>query len=693
MHLRSISLRDWKAFETARFDFPAPTTDRNVILLGGQNGFGKTSLFEAITLGLFGRDGLRLVQRAAAAADEDRRAQSYREFLQRALNGRALRNGRNTCRITLVFEDEAGEPIEIERAWHFTDLGVLRPGAGGEVIQIVKGRGRRPVAPPLTEPDTDSWYRDWLARHFLHPDLAGFFLFDGEAASVYAERDMGVQVRQGIEGLLGLTWLRRLAESLRPYAANRRTQVARGATSEAIEALERQIKRLDAELKGAQTRLEEIEAALPSAESEREAIMRELMAYGTGSRADNEDWIRRQAEHEQQYRAAQDQLFALSERDLPFALAGTALRQRVVATLERERRLEQWTSGAAATRERANDALGTIAAELSGLAPPLTPEQHSAIEDAIRRALERMWHPPPTDAADSIRHGYLLGRLRDDVRSVLAGAETVTAGTVTRLQDSLASATSALREIKDRIDASRVSAPQIEEKRKRLDEIANAITKLKVEQNEQKNLLTSRSGEVQQRRAELGRLTAQLNQSERPARLAKRAEEVAEMLEELVGEALPLQSDAIAAAMTSAIHAMAHKRDLFRRVEIDSDGEVRLSGPDGRNLRDLDLSAGEKQVFTQALFAAVAEVCGRIFPLVVDTPLGRLDEDHRLNVLRHLAERSGQVILISTNTEVVGPYLDAVRPRLAKSYRLENRTEGDVGITWPVEGYFPGQGI
>lgn len=165
------------------------------------------------------------------------------------------------------------------------------------------------------------------------------------------------------------------------------------------------------------------------------------------------------------------------------------------------------------------------------------------------------------------------------------------------------------------------------------------------------------------------------------------------MLDELCADALPLQTTAIAKEMTKAIRAMAHKKDLFQRVNITSDSEVQLLGPDGRNLREIDLSAGEKQVFTQALFAAVTAVSERIFPLVIDTPLGRLDDEHRIGVLKHLAQRSSQVILISTNTEVVGPYLQAIRSRVAKAYRIENKTEGDIGSSWPVEGYFSGQGI
>jgi DNA sulfur modification protein DndD len=664
-----------------------------VILIGGQNGFGKTSLFEAISLGLFGRDGLRLVQRAAAADDNEKRAASFKDFLQRALHTHALQSGRTSCRVGLIFEDENGDPIEVERTWHFTEGGQLRSGGNAETLRIMKGRDRKVVEPPRSEADPDGWYRDWIAHTFLPAHLAGFFLFDGEAASAYAERDMGVQVREGIEGLLGLTWLRRLAESLRTYAARRRSEVPRGVTTEAIEALEKQIETLETEVKQAEARLDIIAADLPGAEAKREALTRELASYGSGTHANLEDLIRQHADQEKQYQVANAELSRIAEMDLPLALSGHALRERLNTRLDQERRLEQWLAAAAETKERVESILQVIDEDLAAVVPPLAGGQSDAVRAAIRRALEGLWHPPPEGAADSFRHPHLTGPLRELARNRLDRAASVTSDAITGLLEAMANAAAALRDIKAAIDASQVKAPQLEEKGQRILELNTQIDGLRIEEGEKRNFISSRKTDITQKHAELARLTAQLDQSAKPARLAKRAEEVAAMLDALREEALPLQTGAIAEEMTGAIKAMAHRRDLFREVIINNEGEVLLLGPNGQNLRDRDLSAGEKQVFTQALFAAVAAVSKRVFPLVIDTPLGRLDEEHRLNVLRHLANRDSQVIMLSTNTEVVGPYLDAIRSRVACTFRIENKTEGDAAISSPVDGYFPGEGF
>jgi DNA sulfur modification protein DndD len=334
-----------------------------------------------------------------------------------------------------------------------------------------------------------------------------------------------------------------------------------------------------------------------------------------------------------------------------------------------------------------------IDANLGALIPPLLPSQDQAVRAAVRRALDQLWYPPPEDAAEGFRHGHARGPVREQVRARLDQAASVTVETVAALLDAMARSAAALRKINTAIQATEITAPQLEEKRRRITELNMLVRKLTEEQGEQRNFVASRRADLEQKRKELGRFTAQLDQSARPARLAKRAEEVAAMLNDLIAEAWPMQAQAVAGAMTDAIRAMAHRNDYLNRVEIGEDGQVRLLAPNGRNLREFDLSAGEKQIFTQALFAAIARVSGRVFPLVIDTPLGRLDEEHRLNVLRHLAERDGQVILISTNTEVVNGYLDAIRHRVLKAYRIENRTDGDLGISRPVEGYFLGQGF
>jgi DNA sulfur modification protein DndD len=221
-----------------------------------------------------------------------------------------------------------------------------------------------------------------------------------------------------------------------------------------------------------------------------------------------------------------------------------------------------------------------------------------------------------------------------------------------------------------------------------LEELSEEIGGLKEEKSVAERALQAAEKQLADKRAEYGRYTDAIGRGETPLRRARRAEEIAAMIEKLLAEAVPSQVDQVAAAMTRAWQAMARKKGLVDRIEITPDCDVRLLNRRGEDLRQAQLSAGEEQVFTQALIHAVAEVSGRDFPFVVDTPLARLDEEHRLAVLRYFTDRPGQVILLSTDTEVVGSYLAAIRRRVLATYQLKTQTDEGITVTSLENGYF-----
>ena len=175
MYLRSVKLINWRSYREARFDFPRPHGHRNVILVKAPNEYGKTSFFEAITLGLFGRDGLVLVPRARSAAGNDaidRLRASYSQFLSNTLHHRATEAGPATCSVSIAVEDDDGDPIELKRTWHFRKNRSHKPG--DDDLSIFHGIGREPVIAPAGIESRDEWLRDWIAQRWT-PQLVQVF--------------------------------------------------------------------------------------------------------------------------------------------------------------------------------------------------------------------------------------------------------------------------------------------------------------------------------------------------------------------------------------------------------------------------------------------------------------------------------------------------------------------------------------
>lgn len=686
MHISQITLRDWKAYSTVRFDFPAPSPEGNIVLIGAPNGYGKTSLFEAIVLGIFGRDGLPLIARSPFSEAGKEQITSYKRFLEKSLHRGAITAGRTSCSVKLIFIDDDDQPLEVIRIWHFSDSGIYRPL--DDEIHIYEGLTRRAVGPGSLQGDNRAnWTREYIAKALLPHTLAHIFLFDGEQVSVLAEREKSAQVRHGIEGLLGIPILKQLAKDLRSYAGMRRREHT-NVSDKTIEKLEREHHTLLHDCEEKRARLSEIEPKKNVYKREQDQLIRELSSYGAGSHALLQEQVGKKYSCERIIESKKEQLEQLMMKDLALALSGLELRKGVKKRLLSEGVRERWESAKSQSDSNLERFIRSVESGMNNIDPALSAEQREAVLESARRAWEKLWHPPPANCADEYLHSFLNERERLKAVECLDTLDELSAPAIVNLLDEIAAHESELYRLHDEITRTENIAPHLDEKRINLKKINGEIGKYEQEIGALNREIASLQDQINQRNAELTKLSGQFDQAIPSARRIDRANKVAQMVDKIVAKAVPSQIKAIADAMTDAHRSMAHKKDLVERITIEENCDVKLFNSEGMDLRDYDLSAGEKQIFTQALLSAVSSVSARGFPMVIDTPLGRLDIEHRKGVLNHLAQRDHQVILLSTNTEVVGTYLREIEPRVQKKYLVHFEHVGEIGQSTVRPGYF-----
>ncbi len=681
MYLRSVVLINWRSYRHARFDFAAPHKHRNVILIKAPNEYGKTSFFEAITLGLFGRDGLILVPRARVATQGDASdaiKASYSQFLSNTLHHRATETGPAKCSVSIEFEDDDGDIIEITRIWHFQKN--RQHKTRDDDLTIFHGIGREPVMPPLGVENREDWFREWIAQRFIHPSLAEFFLFDGEQVQRYANQEMSDQVRRGIEGLLGLPILRSLKSSLAAYAQKRRTSAA-APTDSTVKKVEVEIAEISERIIVEQTRYDEALAILPTLSAEIDDLTKTIGGRGEGTTAMVGKLMQTEQRHREEAQRAMDALQTMIQGDVALAVAGPELRDNARQTLEAEAKRERWESGRNEGAQHLDRFARELGDRINALDPPLNKNHRLAVVEAAKDAWEALWHPPPEGCALSYRHASLQGPMRDRAIERLLSVDNHTkgeiAGQVERFRIAVAQAEDAKQEYLE-LEA---SAPELDRLTTRLKELSEKMGHYKAQREEADRAIQGKEAELANKRAELGRYMSRIGASVPALRRAEYADRYGDLIEDLLMDALPSEVGEVAEEMTQAWKAMAHLSDRVDRIEITPDCEVKMLTADGENLHEIDKSAGASQVFTQALITAITKISGRIFPFVVDTPLARLSREQRIGVLKTFTNRSGQVILLSTDEEVVGDKLDAIRTRLLAVYELSVRNDKGVVVT------------
>ena len=129
----------------------------------------------------------------------------------------------------------------------------------------------------------------------------------------------------------------------------------------------------------------------------------------------------------------------------------------------------------------------------------------------------------------------------------------------------------------------------------------------------------------------------------------------------------------ISRLVLGSFNELLHKKSLVSEIEINQeDFTVALVGGDGSVRSTSRLSAGERQLLAVSLLWGLARASGYPLPVIIDTPLGRLDAAHRTNLVeRYFPNASHQVILLSTDKEIDEECLDKLRPALGKSYLLD----------------------
>ena len=682
MHLRTVELRNWRSYRSARFDFPAPVGERNVALIRGPNEAGKTSFFEAVVLGLFGRDGLTLVPRARdASADHraDRIRISYSNLLAGILHRRAREQAKPNCAVTLSFEDDHGEPIELTRTWFFGGNGAHR--YGDDQLVIFEGRERRPVsAPAAAAADYDEWYREFIARKFLPHHLAEFFLFDGEQVQRYARRAMTAQIKEGIEGLLGLRILRGLMESLESYAdRSLRDSVAPSDTK--MTEIKEKIENLETQREEQKVAVDNSGAILDNLESEQHDLSQRLGSGGEGTTAEVGDLVKQEERFRNDSYTAFDELMKMLGGDIALSLCGARLRADTMARLRAEKEREEWEI----TKNRGGEHLDRYLAELSKrmdlLDPPVGTGRATEIIDAASAAWQVLWHPAPEGCPEYYLHFGLRGTPRDRAIERLEEAATQTTADLADLVKRFRSSAARADMAKERRLNLEDTLPEIEPLANRLEKVSEEIGRVRQLRDTASRSYEAAATELAKLQQELGRYVEAANRSAPAVRRARQARNAADLIKGILKEAVPTQVGMVASAMTEAWKSMAQMDDRVDNIEISADCKMRMLNKQGEDVNVIEKSAGANQVFTQALILAITQVSGQEFPFIVDTPLARLSTEHRLGVLRTFPDRPGQVILLSTDEEVVDDKLDVIRHRIASAYQLRMRIEDGITVT------------
>ncbi|OBC03471.1 DNA sulfur modification protein DndD [Mycobacterium sp. 852013-50091_SCH5140682] len=636
-------------------DLTPTSAKRPIILIGGLNGAGKTTILESIQLALYGP----LAQGSA------RRNGSYDNYLRGLVHrGVPISEG---AAIELTFtahQEGTAHTYWLRRSWKSTGASIR------ELLNVsVDGRHNQSL--------TATWSEH--VETFLPRGIAGLFFFDGEQIEALADLERSRQVlRSALAALLGLDLVDRLATDLTVLKRRHRS-------AQLTENVRREIE----EKKQRVTALRQAEEACFEDEASRRGDVercKKLFFEATEEfRSAGGDLLEMRESSETVAVQARINL-AQCEDEIRQEMAGAAPLLQLGSLLDRlldQVRVEEETKRAAlvvnALRPRDEEILGKLRA---AQVEPATVEEVQRYLDAdrVERGLSAtadvivgFGGPPALESLLSTVLPDTLNRLQGLVRrrSQFVCEVDETERMLAAIPDREAIAQLLARREDARIALHRAEAA-LELASESLESARNATIKAHaayetaLDNAANENLV-----------ADDGR------------RLVDHADRVSATLNHLRVAATRHHLGRISQLVLEALNALLRKDNLIADVQIDPETHsVSLTGSDGHLLPATDLSAGERQLLAVALLWGLARAAGQPLPVVIDTPLGRLDGTHRRHLLeRYFPRASHQVVLLSTDTEIDDEALSRIAKNVGRSYQLvfdsaTNATSVENGYFW-----------
>lgn len=127
--------------------------------------------------------------------------------------------------------------------------------------------------------------------------------------------------------------------------------------------------------------------------------------------------------------------------------------------------------------------------------------------------------------------------------------------------------------------------------------------------------------------------------------------------------------------------------ETYKGIIINENYDVKVKHVSGDDAAP-DLSSGEGQILALSFMAALNSVSGFNLPTIIDTPLGRLDEEPTGNIADNFPNylKGKQVVLLVTSKEYSESFRKKIYSRVGEEYKI-NRVQTDSGSYAKVSSY------
>ena len=621
-----------------QFDFETDES-KNIILIGGKNGAGKTTLLNSIKIALFGCYALGLKTEST----------TYYNYLKKLFNDRELLKENSKFSLEVEFEfiqDYEKATYKIIRSWMSANQFI-------EKVIILKNGSQ------LTDSGFEEFNEEF--RSLFSPKLLDALLFDGEeVAKYFADNLINEYLDDLFTNLLNLDLLDNLDNDLLQYL--NKIQENKQDSSDFIlyKNKEQSLKRLEDEQKSIEKHLSTLKNKIEDNQLEILQIERTFKNHGGLTDQGKSQYLLELTQLEKSREESNDKVKFFLENLYPFALNRQLLHDiKDQILLEKPNKfINQLNDLTVFLDGNLNSEIKKIQEHLKTLQNGNDSAIHndSEIENLDIDAILNQVSESESEQYRKIYQNYLsdLAKIQEIKKTIEKNEGTKELASLLEKKESL-----------------------ILENQRLNDELSLSQTKLK-----ELNLVITK--EMQQ----LEQLTLNIENKNKETNSITIIENILKTKDRFKKYLLENKLKEIEEMATTIFLQVNRKENYISSIQIDQNTfDLKIMTPDGVFKNAEKFSAGERQLLFASILMAIIKLTELQSIMVFDTPLARLDKEHSYSFVNSIIKNAGkQVLILSTDDEIVGDLYDGLKPQISKEYILDYDEKNN--RTFIQAGYF-----
>jgi DNA sulfur modification protein DndD len=634
--IKKIKIENFGSFQGVNeFNLLPESYERPIILIGGKNGAGKSTFFEAIKCCLFGK----------RSRGHKIREIDYLEYLEKRRSFNISADTPTEIEITLEFVNLGNvEEYIISRRWTINDKENVNEIFTIEKDQVI-----------FNDIPKESWQE--FIIEILPPHIIDLFFFDSEdLQSLAINSETNAFLYSAVKKLLGLHYVDQLIKDLDHQLINLNQSKSESlknsynSITQEIVTIEKQYEEKVQQKAVLNTKIKQLTMDIDKFEVE----LANLGKHYADKRVSNKD-AKVKLETEIEY--LENQVKNHSAQLLPFLIVETSIDDLLLelAKEEEQKALKKYSKFI----QKVTAPQSLFTEKLKELGLKVDNNTLEQIKDSLIPRIFDYQVKYDITEKEYLKIESYSNQIKTNVKSDLI--------------DIFANLKKKKLELQ-KIQAELDKAPEDSE----LKQIFNMMKK-KIEDRE------VQSSELQGVSKELAELDTQLKSKTKEIEKLKKlvvtdavdikkrilgVQDVLGMFNETVkNRKIELLEDQI----LSNFKLICRKGEIIKSMEINPDNfGINLIDINGTSWDRKFLSEGEKQLLALSILWALTQITGKNYPFIIDTPLGRLDEEHRNGLISDFfGKATEQIIILSTNEEFDFDLYNQIKPLISSVYLLE----------------------